>query len=319
MAELGWLNIHGHFYLPQSDEERKQQIKTMRDAAFMVPYEWSWSMEDTLAYMDKAGIQMQMLSYLPPDLAKLKKANDYAHELVKKHPTRFGNLAALPTNDADAALSEVERAKSGLEADGFAVSAVYKDVMLSDARMEPIWKQLNGLKATVFVHPNAYAGPTDGRPAPLIEVAFETTRVVVDMLYKGVFRRYPDIKFVIAHSGGVLPMLSGRLGLLGTESWVPNPEGITQAEIKEQLGRLYVDTAATAETGLQPAMKMVGPEHVIYGDDCGVPCSTTNTMESNRQSVLGVAESLGVDGNKIGGNAWKLFPSAAARVTAAGA
>lgn len=310
----GFLDVHGHFYLPQTDEERHQQIKSMRDAAFMVPYEWSWSMDDTLAYMDQAGIQMQMLSYLPPDLAKLRKANDYAHELVKKNPTRFGNLVALPTNDTEAALAEISRGKSELQADGFAVSAVYRDVSLSDERTEPIWGQLNDMKATVFVHPNAYAGPANGRPAPLIEVAFETTRVVVDMLYKGIFRRYPGIKFVIAHSGGVLPMLSGRLALLGTEVWVPNPLGITQAEIKEQLGRLYVDTAATAETGLAPAAKMVGIDHIVYGDDCGVPCSTTSTMESNRQSVLDVARSLGEDGNRIGANAWKLFPQAASRV-----
>lgn len=308
---LGWLDIHGHFYLPQTDEERKQQIKTMRDAAFMVPYDWNWSTEDTLAYMDQAGIQMQMLSYIPPDLEKLKKANDYALEVVKKHPTRFGNLTALPTNDAEAALAEMDRAKSS---DGFAVSAVYKDVMLSDPSTEAIWKQINDMKATVFVHPNAYAGPQNGRPAPLIEVAFETTRVVVDMMYRGVFRRYPDIKFVIAHSGGVLPMLAGRLALLGTETWVPNPENISPAEIKEQLARLYVDTAATAETGMQPAMKMVGEDHVVYGDDCGVPCSTSKTMEANRHSVLNVAKSLGVEGDKIGNNAWKLFPAAAARV-----
>lgn len=316
MAPQGWLDVHGHFYLPQADDERKEQIKSMRGAAFMVPYSWNWTPEDTLKYMDQAGIQMQMLSYLPPDLAKLKKANDYAHELVKKHPSRFGQLAAIPTDDTEAALKEIKRAQTELNADGYAVSAVYKGVMLSDERTEPIWALLNDMKATVFMHPNAYAGPTDGRPAPLIEVAFETTRVVVDMLYKGIFRRFKDIKFVIAHSGGVLPMLSGRLMLLGTETWVPNPENITQEEIKEQLSRLYVDTAATAETGLQPASKMVGIEHVVYGDDCGVPCSTASTMEANRESVLKVAKSLGFDGNTIGGNAWKLFPLAAKRAAA---
>lgn len=311
---LGWVDCHGHFYLPQSDEERKQQISGMRDANFMVPFEWKWSMRDTLAYMDKAGIQMQMLSYIPLDLDKLKKANDYAATLVSQHPTRFGQFAALPTNDADACLEEIERARAVLKADGFGVSAMYNGVSLSDERLEPVWEKLNQMKATVHVHPNAYAGPTDGRPAPLIEVAFETTRVAVDMLYKGVFRRYPDIKFILGHCGGALPALSGRLALLGTETWVPNPLGITKQEIREQLGRLYVDTAATAETGLQPALKMVGQDHVVYGADCGVPCSTSATMETNRESLLREAEAQGLDANKIGINAWKLFPAAAERV-----
>ncbi|KAJ9626965.1 hypothetical protein H2203_003423 [Taxawa tesnikishii (nom. ined.)] len=317
MAPRGWLDIHGHFYLPKSDEQRKKQIQTMRDSLFLVPEDWNWSLDDTLAYMDQAGIQMQMLSYIPLDLATLREANDFAAEQVKKHPTRFGQLAALPTDNPDAALREIDRAINELKADGFGVSAVYNNVYLSDPRTEPIWKKLNELKATVFCHPNAYAGPTDGRPSPIIDVAFETTKVMVDCLYRGLFRRYPDIKMVVAHSGGCLPVLSGRLALLGTEPWVPNPEKITKDEVKEQLGRLYVDTAATAETGLQPALKMVGKDHIVYGADCGVPCSTTHTMEDNRHSVLSVAKSQGVDGNEIGTNGWQLFPAAAARVEAA--
>lgn len=314
MAPTGWLDIHGHFYLPQTEDEHKQQIQTMRDGKFMVPFEWEWPMDKTLSYMDTAGVQMQMLSYLPPDLAKLKKANDYAAGIVRKHPTRFGQLAAIPTDNPEAALEEIDRARSELKADGFGVSGVYNDVYLGDERNEPVWKKLNELKATVFIHPNAYAGPKDDRPAPLIEVAFETARVVTDMLYRGLFRRYQDIKFVLGHCGGALPVLSGRLALLGTEPWVPNPEKLTKVEIKEQLSRLYVDTAATAETGLQPALKMVGKDHVVYGADCGVPCSTAETMEENRHAVISVSESQGMDGNQIGTNAWKLFPSAAARV-----
>ncbi|KAK8196119.1 hypothetical protein M8818_007272 [Zalaria obscura] len=317
MALKGWLDVHGHFFLPSSETERKQRNQQMRDACFLVPETWNWSLDDTLAYMDKAGIQLQMLSYLPPDLQKLKAANDFAAKMVEKHPTRFGQLAVIPHDDTDSALVEMDRAVTDLEADGFAVSAVYNGVYFSDPSVEPVWKKLNELKATVFVHPWAYASPTDGRPTPVIDVAFETTKVMVDALYRGLFRRYPDINIIVAHSGGCLPVLSGRLALLGTEPWVPNPEGITKEEVKEQLSRLYVDTAATAETGLQPALKMVGKDHVVYGADCGVPCSTQATMEENRRSVINVGESLGVEGDQIGTNAWKLFPSAAARVEGA--
>ena len=63
------------------------------------------------------------------------------------------------------------------------------------------------------------------------------------MLYAGVFRRYSKIRFIVAHCGGALPVLSGRLKLLGTESWVPNPNKITQDEIREQLARLYLNTS----------------------------------------------------------------------------
>ena len=314
MAPSGWLDVHGHFYLPQTDSEWKQSIEKMREAKFMVPWEHKWSLDDSLAYMDKAGIQMQMLSYIPQDLQTLKKANDFAAEQVRQHPTRFGQLAALPTDDPQACLQEIDRAVNELKADGFGVSGVYKGIYFSDPSLEPVWKKLDQLKATVHVHPNAYAGAVDGRPSPVIEVAFETARVGTDMIYRGLLNRYPNMKVILAHSGGALPVLSGRLLLLGTEPWVPNPHNITKEDIRQQLSRLYVDTAATAETGLQPAVKMVGKGHVLYGADCGVPCSTENTMEGNRESIKSVAMSLGFDGNEVGTNAWSLFPSAAARV-----
>jgi predicted TIM-barrel fold metal-dependent hydrolase len=133
------------------------------------------------------------------------------------------------------------------------------------------------------------------------------------MLYNGVFRRYPDIKFVLGHCGGALPVLSGRLLLLGTEEWVPNPNNLTRQEIEEQLGRLYVDTAATAKTGLSPAVQMVGVERVIYGADCGVPCSTELTMEENKSDVLDWEAKNGVQKGTILTNGWELFPQAAIR------
>ncbi|KOC17566.1 2-amino-3-carboxymuconate-6-semialdehyde decarboxylase [Aspergillus flavus AF70] len=319
MPPQGWLDIHGHFYLPQAPGEAEALAESFRAACFMVSRPVTWEVESILRYNDWANVQMQMLSYIPQrSLEKLKEANTYAASLVSKYPSRFGLLAALPTDDPELCLSEIKRTTStfAIPADGFAVTTVYKGVGLGDPRLEPVWDVLNSRKAVVHIHPNAYAAPTNGRPSPLIEVAFDTARTVVDMLYNGVFRRYSDIKFVLAHCGGVLPVLSGRLALLGTEEWVPNPNEITRKEIEEQLGRFYVDTAATAKTGLQPAVKMVGLENVVYGADCGVPCSTEQTMEENRKDIMDFEAQNDIPRGTILANGWKLFPQAAARVTA---
>lgn len=276
----------------------------------------TWDVQSNLDYNNRANIQMQMLSYIPQrNPEKLIAANTYAASLVKKYPDRFGLLGALPTDDPELCLKEIERLKTTLDvpADGFATCTVYNDVGLGDSRLEPVWKELNARKAVVHIHPNASAGPSQGRPSPLIEVAFDTARTIVDMLYNGVFSRYPDIKFVLGHCGGALPVLSGRLSLLGTEVWVPNPNKLTRQEIEQQLGRLYVDTAATAKTGLSPAVQMVGVEHVIYGADCGVPCSTELTMEENKTDVLEWEAKNNVPKGTILMNGWELFPQAAIR------
>jgi predicted TIM-barrel fold metal-dependent hydrolase len=111
----------------------------------------------------------------------------------------------------------------------------------------------------------AYKPLVQGPPIPLIEVAFETTRTLVDMLYAGTFRRYPNIKFIAAHGRGALPLLADRLELLGTEPWLPSPKSIT----KEQLSGLYVDTAALGVVAMLTALRLVGKNHVVYGADYG--------------------------------------------------
>jgi 6-methylsalicylate decarboxylase len=316
MTLQGWLDIHAHFFLPSSPQDAEALADKLREGCFMVSEPVTWQAETVLDYNDRAGIQLQMLSYIPPDLRKLQDATDYGASLVTKYPTRFGLLAGLPTNDPEACLREIARTSMfAISPDGFAVTTEYNGVGLGDARLEPVWTALNGIRAVVHVHPNAYAGPTNGRPSPLIEVAFDTARTVVDMLYAGVFRRHPDIKFVLGHCGGALPALSGRLSLLGTQDWIPNPNNISRIEMESQLRRLFVDTAATAKTGLHPAVEMVGHENVVYGSDCGVPCSNEHTLEENRKDVKEFERANGHQEGLIGKNGWSLFPAAAERAS----
>ncbi|KAL4785042.1 hypothetical protein BJX76DRAFT_356509 [Aspergillus varians] len=275
-----------------------------------------WSLEGTLDYMDRRGITMQMLSSIPQDHDALKQPNDYAASLVKRFPDRFGLLVAVPTDNRFSALVEVERATKELSSDGFAMTCCYNGTYLSDSALEPLWARLDEVSAVVFVHPNAYADASFGRPAAVLEVAFEPARTVVDMLYNGIFQRYPKIKFVLAHCGGALPALSGRLALLGTQSWVPNPTCLTREDMRNQLSKLFLDTAATATShSLGAALCMVAPDHLVYGSDSGVPCSTEVTVDENLQSLLSYTGLTRRQIHEAGTfNMHKLFPLAAARL-----
>ena len=310
-----WIDIHAHFYPPEPDEVRAARLARMREGCWCVEHAPTWSLEATLAYMDRTGIQMQMLSNIPKTLDALRASNDYAAALVRQHPARFGLLAALPTDDPDAALAEVARATTELGADGFAVTCRYNDVYLSDARLDPVWAELDRRKAVVFAHPDAYAPGHLGRPAALIEVAFETARTVTDMLYAGLFRRFPDVRFVLAHCGGALPALSGRLLILGLERWVPNPNQVTPSEMRAHLRRLFLDTAATSPTALGAALQMTRVEQLVYGSDCGVPCTTDATMQANIEALLGFKGLSESEIQGIGRNALALFPAAAERIS----
>lgn len=292
----------------------------MRAAKFLVPEPWHWKAEEVLSYMDRQGIALQFLSNIPTKLDALKASNDYGVELVRQHPARFGLLAALPTDDVQAAIGEVER--MGERADGWAVSTSYNGVYLGDERLDGLWEVLDKEGSVVFVHPNAYEMPTMGQATPLVEVAFDTAKRVVDMLYKGVFRRYKGIRWVLAHCGGALPALSGRLFALGGEEWVGNPEKVGIQEMRESLGRLYVDTAATGVASmLLPVLEMTGKKgkRIVYGSDCGVPCSCERTLDANVKSLMAFEGLTAEEKEAIGHRLEVMFPAVAERMRKFGA
>jgi 6-methylsalicylate decarboxylase len=198
-----WIDIHAHFYPPETEEETIERWELMKNACWTSSEPPRWDPDSTLAYMDRAGIAMQILSNIPKSLPKLISSNEYASSLVKQYPNGFGFLAALPTDQPEAALKEIQRASDTLHADGYAVTFHYNGVYLSDPRLRPVWQELDRRRAVVFAHPDAYAGGVMGRPCALLDVAFETARTVTDMLYAGTFRDFPNVTFILAHCGGL--------------------------------------------------------------------------------------------------------------------
>jgi predicted TIM-barrel fold metal-dependent hydrolase len=310
-----WIDVHAHFSPPLPEDARAAVLETMQRGHWHIDDAPIWRVEDVLGYMDRTGIQMQMLSNIPKSRTALRESNDFGAGIVRAHPDRFGLLAALPTDDPDAALAEITRATKQLRADGFAVTCNYNGVLLSDASLDPVWAELDRRHAVVFAHPDAYTPGAQGRPAPVLEVAFETTRTFTDMLYVRLFQRFPHIRFVVAHCGAALPALSGRLQLLGLASWVPNPHGLTADELADALRGLHLDTAATCPTSLAAAMAMTTPDKLVYGSDCGVPCSSEASMNRNLQALLDFDGLTTQEKAAIGAAALQLFPDAAARLS----
>ncbi|MFK4548143.1 putative TIM-barrel fold metal-dependent hydrolase [Streptomyces tendae] len=318
----GWFDIHSHFSPPGTAEQARAVWQAMRDEFFLMPEPYVWSADRQLQHMDATGVAMQLLSQVPrvhagPSLTRVHEAitasNRYGASQVAAHPDRFGLLAALPTDSAESALAEMHRTDA-LDTDGYLLVAPFAGVHLGASFLEPLWAELERRGKPVIVHPDAHAPGAQGRPSPLVEVAFDTARSAIDMLYAGVLLKHPSLTVVLTHAGGAFPAVSGRLGLLGTEQWVPNPLGLSSEDLAEQAKRLYVDTAASsADSLLGPAVHVVGEDHVVYGSDGGTPC----TSEANVETVIAelrkssVLSPMGAEA--IGRRGFSLFPEAARR------
>jgi predicted TIM-barrel fold metal-dependent hydrolase len=278
----GWVDVHAHFSPPVGEAVRAARLDGMRAAGWRLDEAPRWDPQSTLEFMDRVGTAMQLLSNIPKTVPELRASNDHGAALVADHPDRFGLLAALPSDDPDACLAEIERADAELDADGFTMTCRYNGTYLSDRRLDPVWAELDRRRATVFLHPDPHAPSSFGRPSPVLEVAFETTRTLVDMLFVGTMRRHPHVRLIVAHGGAALPALAGRLAAVVGEAWLPNPDGLDAQALERELSGLYLDTAvAGSPNQLRPALEITTPDHIVYGSDCGVPCTNEALIRAN--------------------------------------
>jgi predicted TIM-barrel fold metal-dependent hydrolase len=144
----------------------------------------------------------------------------------------------------------------------------------------------------------------------------DTARTVVDIIWAGVMSRHPDLNLILAHAGGVLPVLAPRILELAPQDWVPDPaEGVTYDEVGKQLSRLYFDTAiAGTDSALKPVLELTDPGHIVFGTDYPEP--GPRVIEAN-QSALSRTQLLTHEERfAVATNAVRIFPSVRARLAA---
>ncbi|WP_158812127.1 amidohydrolase family protein [Beijerinckia sp. L45] len=300
------IDVHAH-YLPPSVKVASVPGQNHMLSSPMP----SWSVDEAISFMDRHHIHSQILS-LPvstPD-ADFHKMNDYSASLVAEHPDRFGFFASLPLPDIARSVHEIGYSFDELNADGIVFSSNYGNTYLGNAIFDPIYAELDRRQAVVFIHPDTppdFESTALGRPGPLIEFPMNTARTVVDMLFAGVFRRYPNIRFLLAHAGGVLPTLAPRISSLGSLPWVSNPLGLTHGEMLANLSGLFYDTAiAGSGSSLWPVVELAGPDQIVFGTD--YPPASEGVIAQNIEAVAAFEGLTDQQRAGIGANTAKLFP-----------
>ena len=116
--------------------------------------------------------------------------------------------------NVEASLKEIDRAVGELGLKGLALGSNVIGPPLNDPCFEPLWKRINELCLPVVEHPMFPKDTSDMGEFELplrVGLMFDTTLMAARMIYAGIFERYPDFPFVLAHSGAALIMLLERL------------------------------------------------------------------------------------------------------------
>jgi predicted TIM-barrel fold metal-dependent hydrolase len=239
-----------------------------------------WTVEKTLADMDRAGIATSVLSVTSPGVvfADLDRAagrrlardcNEWQAQLVRSHPGRFGFFATLPMNDAEGALAEIAHAMDVLKADGIGLMTSYGDKWLGDPVYFPIMEELNRRKVVVYTHPTAAncCGKLQANIQPvMIEFGTDTTRTIASILFNGNARRFRDIRWIFSHAGGTMPFLYERF--VRNPILVPSAAPLFPQGVLPELQRFHYDTAqASNGPALAALTKMVPTSQILFGTD----------------------------------------------------
>ena len=254
--------------------------------------------EKILGEMTKSGVDAVLLcpwvslvryEATPQEsLAACQVQNDALAGLVKKYPKRIAALGMIPLQDVPLAIKELERLmKSGLS--GVEIGTHVNGVYPGDARFRPFWEACDSLGAFVFIHPVEGGGRAELRDYYMWNVIgnpLETTVAAGHLILSGVMDAYPRLKILLAHGGGTLPYLHGRLD----RGFKQRPEinKVISKTPTEYLKQFYFDTITHDPVVLRGLVDFVGADHVLLGSDYPFDMGNENPVELVRSANLGI-------------------------------
>lgn len=317
------IDIHAHIvdrvYIEALSETLNLQPEKTDDGKTLFRrngYTVAWSRDDMfdiderLRQMDRKGIDIRVLSlstpnvYLWDELQQIRicrEINDALARLCRQHPDRFIGLASLPLKNVDAALSELDRAVNELSMRGVMIGSNVDGAQLDDPAFERVWAAIDRLQLPVFEHPmfpKETAQLQDYELPLRVGLIFDTTLVATRLIYSGIFERYPNFPYIMAHTGGALLMMLERLD--NGFRLFPDCRKHISSLPSEYASRLFYDTTAFGRSALDLAINSVGASQLLFGTDDPFIDADSSHVERLNLSQQGFKAVLG-------GNAFRLL------------
>jgi predicted TIM-barrel fold metal-dependent hydrolase len=236
-----------------------------------------------LAYMDAAGVDVQVLSFGSPgpqafgaDIAipMARDANDHLVETVKKHPHRFAGFAALPTADPEASAAELERAVMKLGMKGAMIHGHTRGSFLDERKYWVIFERAQALDVPIYLHPTlphpdavkAYFEGYEELARAGWGFAIDTSCHFLRIVFAGVFDAYPRLKIILGHLGEGLPFAMHRLDDHTARSAARR--GLQRRPIEYLRDNLLVTTSGNwYEPAFHCTLAALGADNILFAID----------------------------------------------------
>jgi len=214
------IDVHAHYWTEDYLDLLADLGKADAGAARSLGAGGGAELEARLGLMDRAGVEMQVLSACPQlpcgeDAQKAVRAarfvNDQYADLAQRRRDRFRGFAALPMPHVEESVGEMGRALDELGMAGVAMNTTVLGRALVEPDFKPVFAELNRRGAVLYLHPagNRACSPLIGNYhlTWMVGAPVEDTISVMHLITHGIPARYPDVKIINSHLGGALPML----------------------------------------------------------------------------------------------------------------
>jgi aminocarboxymuconate-semialdehyde decarboxylase len=245
-------------------------------------------------------------------LEACRRYNEFAAEMTARHPGRLLGLASAIPFEGDEFLVETERAITELGLKGVMIGSSVAGEYLDSPRAHPFFELVEKLDVPLFVHPPRVTIGAEKmeifRLPEMLGRPFDTALSLTRFILMGGFERFPSLKFVLAHMGGAISLLPGRLDfgyeLRDDPSFGPWEPDVLTAPPSDYISRLYLDTMGFHPPAVLCCTGTVGTDHVVMGTDFPpVHVAVSRTVDLVRNLPLAVSEREAI----LGGNAARLL------------
>jgi 6-methylsalicylate decarboxylase len=270
------IDVHAHYWTSEYLDLLIDLGKADAGAARGLGAGAGAELDARLRLMDRAGVEMQVLSACPQvlygeDAEKATRAarfaNDQYAKLGQDYQGRFAAFAALPMPHLDESLGELGRALDDLRMAGIALTTSVLGHALVDPGYEPVFAELDRRGAVLYLHPagNSACSPLIGdyHLTWMVGAPVEDTISIMQLITHGIPARYPHIEILNSHLGGALPMLLQRAD--DQYSWEA-PDTPERPSVAAR--RMWYDTVGHGHVpALRCAIDSLGADRLMLGTD----------------------------------------------------
>jgi predicted TIM-barrel fold metal-dependent hydrolase len=288
-----------------------------------------FDLDERFREMDQFGDYREIISLPNPPIEDLatgpvglelaRIGNDAMADLCARHPQRFPSfVAAVSMTDVEGSVKEARRAVKDLGAAGIQIFTNIAGKPLDDGAFEPIFATMAELDQPIWLHPARTADMSDyaAEKKSRFEMwwcfgwPYETSVAMVRMVFNGLLDRYPKLKIVTHHLGGMIPYYDGRIGpgmqVLGSRTSDEDYSKVLPSLKRPHLDYLHDFYGDTALFGggihaVRCGLEFFGSDHVVFATDTPLgPIAPTvevikrlEITESDRRKIFaGNAERL---------------------------